>query len=52
MICKHCEDGKKMPPDAIYSVEIYWCPQCTACIKSEVAEEAVRRALGEEAQKK
>lgn len=53
MMCKHCEDGKKMPPDAHLSVGIYWCLQCTACIKQEVAEKALaeRAALSSAGEK-
>src|SRR2546428_410985 len=28
MRCAHCDDGRKMPPDAKLSVGIAWCPEC------------------------
>jgi hypothetical protein len=31
-----------MPPDAHQSVGIWWCLKCTACIRSEVAEAALK----------
>lgn len=36
MTCLNCDYGRKMPLDAKLSLGIYWCPQCTSCIRREL----------------